>query len=159
MNRIHSIHALSKDARSARDSPSENLINYTCHLCALTSKKCSPPGRSAKYLRESWKRCGPRSIVSVAPEATARSISVFTTVHGLYPSQWRFYREGHFRAFLPFLIGDTLNVFTSHTHTLARAQVCTCVDAYIDILNYVGVGDAGPGDASATHREIANGIP
>lgn len=45
-------------------------------------------------------------------------------------------------------------------HTLARAQVCTCVDAYIDILNYVGVGDAGPGDASATtHREIANGIP
>lgn len=36
-----------------------------------------------------------------------------------------------------------------------RARLC----AYIDILNYVGVGDGGPGDASATtHREIANGI-
>lgn len=53
------------------------------------------------------------------------------------------------------------HVYETHVRTYTRvsASICTCVRAYIDILNYVGVCDVGPGDASVTtHREIANGI-
>lgn len=51
MNHIHSIHALSKDARSARDSPPGEPYKLYMSSLHLNEQKMQS-SRSAKYLRE-----------------------------------------------------------------------------------------------------------
>lgn len=66
---------------------------------------------------------------------------------------------GHFRAFPPSFVRKC--VYTPHTYIHTHAYTQTGAGVYIDILNYVGVGDVCPAGRRQPRRRIAriaNGI-